>query len=114
MGATYAAFLFAAILIHMSLAQALTDVCWWWSPRAASIQGALYANGGGWQSSDSSITAGIVGNTYALNYSNPFFTTKNTNFSTLFTGPTAAGLSTGYYDGTMFANDDAYYLYGYV
>ena len=104
--------LLMATFASRTLAQVLTDMCYWASPRAASIKGGLYANGGQWLDLISS--PGIQGFTYFLNYSESFNTTGNIGFSSLFTGPTAAGLTTTYVDGTMFANEDEYYLYGYV
>jgi hypothetical protein len=115
MGAIYGASLFAAILISTPLvqSQSLNDTCYWASLRAASIRGALYANGGYWVPSENGPISGIGGNTYSLNYSKSFNTANNTGFSTLFTGPMVAGDMT-YFDGTMFATNDAFYLFGYV
>jgi hypothetical protein len=115
MGAIYGASLFAAILISTPLvqSQSLDDTCDWTSPRAASIRGALYVNGGFWATSGNGVSLGISGNTYSLDYSKRFDTTNNTNFTTLFTGPEVTG-DMRYYDGTMFATDDAFYLFGYV
>jgi hypothetical protein len=113
MGAIHGASLFAAILISTPLVQSLSDTCLWTSLRAASIRGALYANGGYWESLGTDLTTGFGGNTYSLDYSKPFNTTNNTGFTTLFNGSIVAGDNT-YYDGTMFATDDAFYLFGYV
>lgn len=113
MGAIYGASLFAAILISTPLVQSQSDTCLWTSLRAASIRGALYVNGGFWEAAGTGGNGGIGGKTYSLNYSKPFNTTDNTGFTTLFTGPRMAGDVT-YYDGTMFATDDAFYLFGYV
>lgn len=113
MGAIYGASLFAAILISTSLAQSLSDTCLWTSLRAASIRDMLYANGGYWEFQGTGTGNGIGGNTYSLNYSKPFNTINNTDFKTLFTGPIVTG-DQSYYDGTMFATDDAFYLFGYV
>jgi hypothetical protein len=114
MGAIYGASLFAAILISTPLVQSQSDsTCLWTSLRAASIRGALYANGGYWEASGTAAIASIGGNTYSLDYSKPFNTINNIGFTTLFTGPRVAG-DMSYYDGTMFATDDAFYLFGYV
>jgi hypothetical protein len=113
MGAIYGASLFAAILISTPLVQSLSDTCLWTSLRAASIRGALYVNGGYWETMGASAITGIGGNTYSLDFSKPFNTINNTGFTTLFTGPIVAG-DMSYYDGTMFATDDAFYLFGYV
>ena len=109
---THRVLLLMATFATRSLAQVLTDMCYWTSPRAASIKGGLYVNGGQWLDLISS--PGIQGFTYFLNYSESFNTTGNIGFSSLFTGPTAAGLTTSYVDGIMFADEDEYYLYGYV
>jgi hypothetical protein len=111
MGAIYRASLFAAFLIGASLAQEYTDTCLWTSLRAASIQGTLYANGGVWETSGNGDVTHWGGPTYSLNYSKPFNAINNTNFSTLFSGPIVSGLEF-YYGGTMFANDEAFWLYG--
>ena len=113
MGAIYGASLFAAILISTPLVQSDSDTCYWTSLRAASIRGALYANGGFCLISGTGVGP-IGGDTYSLDYSKPFNTIDNTDFTTLFTGPTLAGDQMVYYDGTMFATDDAFYLFGYV
>ena len=113
MGAIYGASLFAAILVSTPLVQSLSDTCYWTSLRAASIRGALYANGGVWTAMGTAPVTGIGGYTYSLDYAKPFNTINNTGFTTLFTGPRVAG-NTIYYDGTMFATDDAFYLFGYV
>jgi hypothetical protein len=119
MGAIYGASLFVAILISTPLvqsqsqSQSLDDTCYWRSLRAASIRGALYVNGGFWTTSGNGISLGIPGNTYSLNYSKRFDTTDNTGFTSLFTGPEVTG-DMSYHDGTMFATDDAFYLFGYV
>jgi hypothetical protein len=113
MGTIYGASLFAAILISTPLVQSQADTCFWTSLRAASIRGALYANGGFWVASGTGTSPSIInGSTYSLDYSKPF-NTNNTDFTTLFTGPIVTGDVT-YYDGTMFATDDAFYLFGYV
>jgi hypothetical protein len=113
MGAIYGASLFAAILISTPLVQSQSDTCYWASLRAASIRGALYANGGFWAASGTGPSPGINnGSTYSLDYSKPF-NTNNTDFTALFTGPMVTG-QMSYCDGTMFATDDAFYLFGYV
>jgi hypothetical protein len=113
MGAIYGASLFAAILISTPLVQSQSGTCYWTSLRVASIRGALYANGGFWAASGNGISPGIGGNTYSLDYSKGFNATNNTGLITLFTGLEVAG-NMSYYDGTMFATDDAFYLFGYV
>jgi hypothetical protein len=113
MAVIYGASLFAAILISTSLAQSLSDTCLWTSLRAAPIRDALYANGGFWEIQGTGTSTGVGGNTYSLNYSKPFNTINNIGFTTLFTGPIVTG-DMSYYDGTMFATDDAFYLFGYV
>jgi hypothetical protein len=110
MGTIYGASLFAAILISTPLVQSQT--CSWTSLRAASIRGALYVNGGFWAPTGTAENAPFV-NTSSLDFSKPFNTINNTGFTTLFTGPSLTG-HTSYYDGTMFATDDAFYLFGYV
>jgi hypothetical protein len=112
MGAIYGASLFAAILISTPLVQSYSDTCFWTSLRAASIRGALYANGGYWSTMGAGDITGIGGKTYSLDYAKPF-NTNNIGFTTLFTRPIVAG-DMSYYDGTMFATDDAFYLFGYV
>ena len=112
MGAIYGASLLTAILISTPLVQSLSDTCLWTSLRAASIRGALYANGGYWEPMGTGVIPSIGGNTYSLDYAKSFNTTNNTG-STPFTGPIVAG-DMSYYDGTMFATDDAFYLFGYV
>jgi hypothetical protein len=113
MGAIYGASLFAAILISTPLVQSQSDTCFWASLRAASIRGALYVNGGFWTAAGTGDITGINGNTYSLDYSKPFNAINNTGFTTLFIGPKVDG-TMSYYDGTMFATDDAFYLFGYV
>lgn len=113
MGAIYGVSLFAAILVSTPLVQSYSDTCYWTSLRAASIRGALYANGGSWASTGNALNTAANGSTYSLDYSKRFNTTNNTGFTTLFTGPIVTG-DMSYYDGTMFATDDAFYLFGYV
>ena len=77
------------------------------------MRDALYVNGG-------LVTTVIevpgnnldVGGVYALNLSRSLNTSSN-NFSALFTMLPGSMAGT-YMDGTMFANNDELYLYGYV
>ena len=114
MDITQGVLLLMVALTSRSFAQVLNPMCSWSSPRAASIQGGLYANGGLWVGEGDASSSGIQGLTYFLNYSKPFNTTDNTDFSAFFAQAKTAGLTTNYVDGTMFADEDEYYLYGYV
>jgi hypothetical protein len=102
--------LLAIALIGSSLAEPL---CTWTGLRAAIVRDALYVNGG-----EMATTIEIPGlNTdisgvYALNLSRPFNTSSN-DVSALFTVLPGSMAGT-YIDGTMFANNDELYLYGYV
>lgn len=111
MGAIYKASLFAVFLIATSLAEQYNDTCYWTSLRAASIQGMLYANGGFWASMGTGDDGSYGGPTISLNYSKPFNAINNTDLSALFDGPIVNGTQI-YYGGTMFANDEAFWLYG--
>jgi hypothetical protein len=102
--------LLAITLIGSSLAQSL---CTWSGLRAAIVRDALYVNGGLVETEI--LLPGFnldVGGVYALNLSRSFNTSSN-NFSALFTMLPGSMAGT-YMDGTMFANNDELYLYGYV
>jgi hypothetical protein len=108
MAVFHVASLLAITLIGSSLAQ---PVCTWNGLRAAIVRDALYVNGG---FMETTILGSIVygGGIYALNLSRSFNTSSN-NFSALFT-MLPGSIAGTYVDGTMFANDDELYLYGYV
>ena len=102
--------LLAITLIGSSLAQL---VCTWSGLRAAIVRDALYVNGG--LVTTTTEIPGINpdgGGVYALNLSRSFKTSSN-DFSALFT-LLPGSIAGTYVDGTMFANNDELYLYGYV
>jgi hypothetical protein len=101
-------------------------MCSWARLRAGSIRDTVYLDGGElwWQktfvdgtTSDPTSDGNVEGNMYLLNFSDPF-TTGSTNLSGLFTtkqkaGGAANNIAPNYIDGTIFANNDELYLYGY-
>jgi hypothetical protein len=102
--------LMAITLIGSSLAQ---PVCTWTGLRAAIVRDALYVNGGLVATTIEAPGINLdVGGVYALNLSRSFNTSSN-NFLALFTMLPGSTAGT-YMDGTMFANNDELYLYGYV
>lgn len=92
-------------------AESLIDSCLWTDMRAVTIQDALYVQGGIWETSGTSISLGLGGGIYSLNFSQKFSTT-NTNFSAIFDAHPSKGLPYIYYSGTMFANNDTLWTYG--
>jgi uncharacterized protein YbjT (DUF2867 family) len=98
-------------LIGSSLAE---PVCSWAGLRAAIVRDVLYVNGGNMRTTVE--VPGFIplsGGVYALDLSRSFNLSSN-DFSALFTtlpGPDPTGI---YMGGTMFANNDELYLYGYV
>ena len=102
-------------------------MCSWARLRAGVIRDTLYLDGGElwWQkafidgtTSDPTSDGNVDGYMYLLNFSQPF-ETSSTNLSNLFTtkqkaGGAANNIAPNYIDGTMFANNDELYLYGYV
>jgi hypothetical protein len=124
--------MFAVVLAIATCAAAVTineyyTMCSWARLRAGVIRDTLYLDGGElwWQkafvdgtTSDPTSDGNVEGDMYLLNFSQPF-DTSNTNLSNLFTtkqkaGGAANNIAPTYIDGTMFANDDELYLYGYV
>src|ERR1700733_8952598 len=104
--------LLAITLIGSSLAR-LEQVCTWSGLRAAIVRDALYVNGGSMATvmeiPDSYAFSGV----YALNLSRSFNTSSN-DFPALFTMLSRSNITAMYVDGTMFANNDELYLYGFV
>lgn len=77
------------------------------------MRDALYVNGGFIETTiEIPGTPTDTGAVYALNLSRSFNTSSN-DFSALFT-MLPGSIAGTYVDGTMFANNDALYLYGYV
>jgi hypothetical protein len=101
-------------------------MCSWARLRAGVIRDTVYLDGGElwWQktfvdgtTSDPTSDGNVEGNMYLLNFSDPF-AVGSTNLSSLFTtkqkaGGAANNIAPTYIDGTMFANNDELYLYGY-
>jgi hypothetical protein len=105
--------LLAITLIGSSLAQ-LNQVCTWSGLRAAIVRDALYVNGGSMANViEVNGFSPLSGGVYALNLSRSFNTSGN-DFSALFTMLPGFNMTAVYTDGTMFANNDELYLYGYV
>jgi hypothetical protein len=103
--------LLAITLIERSLAQ---PICEWTGLRAAIVRDALYVNGGFLATTiEIPGSAAFDGGVYALNLSRSFNTSSN-DFSALFTMLVGSNIIGNYVDGTMFANNDELYLYGYV
>ena len=102
-------------------------MCSWVRLRAGVIRDTLYLDGGElwWQkafvdgtTSDPTSDGNVQGDMYLLNFSQPF-NIGTTNLSSLFTpkqkaGGAANNIAPNFIDGTMFANDDELYLYGYL
>jgi hypothetical protein len=119
----------AASLTSYVTAVSITEnytMCSWARLRAGVIRDTVYLDGGElwWQktfidgtTSDPTSDGNVEGYMYLLNFSDPF-TTGSTNLSGLFTtkqkaGGAANNIAPNYIDGTMFANNDELYLYGY-
>ena len=120
----------ASVLATCVSAISITEnytICSWSRLRAAVIRDTVYLDGGElwWQktfvdgtTSDPTSDGNVEGDMYLLNFSDPF-TLGTTNISGLFTtlqkaGGAANNIAPTYIDGTMFANNDELYLYGYV
>lgn len=102
-------------------------MCSWARLRAGVIRDTLYLDGGElwWQkafadgtTSDPTSDGNVEGDMYLLNFSQPF-NTGSTNLSSLFNpkqkaGGAANNIAPNFIDGTMFANNDELYLYGYA
>lgn len=102
-------------------------MCSWSRLRAGVVRDTVYLDGGElwWQAtfadgttSDPTSDGNVEGYMYLLNFSDPF-TLGQTNISGLFStkqkaGGAANNIAPTYVDGTMFANNDELYLYGYV
>jgi hypothetical protein len=107
-------YLLLAILIGKSIAlYTISDVCTWTQLRAATVRDAVYVNGGSLYTTDEIPgSAPLDGAIYAFNFSQSFETTNN-NFSTFFTRLPGQNPMADYWDGTIFANNETLYLYGY-
>jgi hypothetical protein len=122
--------LWAASLTSCAVAVSITEnytMCSWARLRAGVIRDTVYLDGGElwWQkafvdgtTSDPTSDGNVEGYMYLLNFSDPF-TIGSTNLSGLFTtkqkaGGAANNIAPNYIDGTMFANNDELYLYGYL
>ena len=107
-------YLLLAILIGKSAAQdPLNDVCTWAHPKAATVRGALYVNGGDLTINNNLSSTGLNGSIFALQFSQSF-DTESKSFSALFTPLSAQGPTADYWGGAMFATEDKIYLYGYA
>ena len=117
---------FASLSTAISV-QSNTTICNWAQARAGVIRDTIYLDGGQmwWQVGLVDGTSSIVqnngnprGDIYSLNFSVPFDISK-TNLTALFQSKSKAGgaannIAPNYVDGTLFANEDELYLYGYV
>lgn len=125
----YQAAIWAASFTSCVTAISITEnytMCSWARLRAGVIRDTVYLDGGElwWQktfvdgtTSDPTDDGNPEGYMYLLNFSDPF-TIGSTNLSALFTtmqkaGGAANNIAPNYIDGTMFANNDELYLYGY-
>jgi hypothetical protein len=125
----YQATLWVASLTSYAMAVSITEnytMCSWARLRAGVIRDTVYLDGCElwWQktfvdgtTSEPTSDGNVEGNMYLLNFSDPF-TIGSTNLSRLFTtkqkaGGAANNIAPNYIDGTMFANNDELYLYGY-
>jgi len=125
--------LFASIVVEGQYSgwikdQRNTTLCRWLSLRASAIQDTVYLDGGrlAWTPgmSDGSFKIPMTDNNplalaYKLNFSQPFDTASNFNYTTLLEPMPKAGSGNGgldvapnYQDGAMLANDHEFYLYG--
>ncbi|KAI1379342.1 hypothetical protein F4677DRAFT_328479 [Hypoxylon crocopeplum] len=106
--------------------QVNATMCWWHNLRVATLKDTVYLDGGhlSWVAGMADGSQSLpreddnpLGLIYTFNFSTPF--NANTNFSTVFNttskapnGGAANNIAPNYYDGTLLANSDEFYLYG--
>jgi len=113
MAPLFAQFLLASVLA-IAAASTQYDFCHWAQFRAAVVRDQVWIDGGElWTNNTTEVK---ISEFYYLNFSSSFDAT--TNLTALFnskdkTGGQSTNIAPDYVDGTMFANNDEFYLFGW-